>query len=429
MPIDSSIANSFQMPQFESPMNGLAKVMQLQHLQQQGQLGQLKMDEARRANEGDNALARLLADGKTPDQVATGLASAGFGKQSLAYTKQQQELAGKQADTQKTQMEAATKRLDMAGQAFGYVRSNPTPDNALAVLDYLGSQGVFNPQQVAQYKQQIAANPQGVQQLADMAFSATLKAKDQLMQFQTRNTGGSTDTLGIDPVTGKTSVLNSVKNTQSPDSVASTGLGYAKLAEDQRHHGVTEAQGGKAPPGYRLKPDGTMEAIPGGPADLKMQGALNQDTQALTGSISSFDRLGTAANQVLNHPGLAGITGIRGKIPNVPGSAAADAEALLATLKSQVGFGVLQDMRNNSKTGGALGSVSDAEGKRLEANLAALDKAQSLEQFKQSLKAIVEYSDKAKDRVREAYNLKHGGRAQPPTGAPAAKPSLDDIFK
>lgn len=164
---------------------------------------------------------------------------------------------------------------------------------------------------------------------------------------------------------------------------------------------------GKTPPGYRTTADGNLEPIPGGPADNKLQGALNQDTSMLQNSNASFDRLASTANEILNHPGLAGITGVRGKVPDLPGSDAANARALLNTLKSQVGFGVLQEMRNNSKTGGALGSVSDAEGKRLENNLAALDTSQGIDQFKKELQAIVEYANGAKDRLREAYNMKH----------------------
>lgn len=164
---------------------------------------------------------------------------------------------------------------------------------------------------------------------------------------------------------------------------------------------------GKPPPGYRWTAGGDQEAVPGGPADVKKQGTMNADSAALTGSMSGFDRLAVAANDVLNHPGLNGITGWRGKIPNAPGSDAANAEALLGTLKSQVGFGVLQDMRNNSKTGGALGSVSDQEGKRLEANLAALDRAQSPEQFKVQLQKIIQYTDQAKDRLRQSFNIRH----------------------
>jgi hypothetical protein len=171
---------------------------------------------------------------------------------------------------------------------------------------------------------------------------------------------------------------------------------------------------GKTPPGYRTTKDGNLEAIPGGPADAKKEMAFNQDTAMLGQSTSNMDRLATAANEAMNHPGLAGITGIRGAIPNIPGSAAADAQAKLNTLKSQVAFGVLQDMRNNSKTGGALGNVSDAEGKRLEANLSALENAQSVEQMRDSLKKIIDYSNSAKGRLQEAFNLKHKGAAPAP---------------
>jgi hypothetical protein len=183
----------------------------------------------------------------------------------------------------------------------------------------------------------------------------------------------------------------------------------------------------KPPPGYRATVNGNLEAIPGGPADTKLQGVLNSDTGMLQNSMSSFDRLEQSANETLNHPGLSGITGLRGAIPNIPGTAAADAQAKLNTLKSQVGFGVLQDMRNNSKTGGALGSVSDAEGKRLEANLAALENAQSEKQMKDSLRKIIDYSEQAKDRLRSAYNLKHGARQVQGAANPIAPPNSQVI--
>lgn len=192
---------------------------------------------------------------------------------------------------------------------------------------------------------------------------------------------------------------------------------------------MARAQGAKPPPGYRMTPDGNLEAIPGGPADLKMQGAFNQDTAALTGGIGAMDRLATAANEAMNHPGLAGVTGLRGALPNIPGSAAADAQAKLNTLKSQVAFGVLQDMRNNSKTGGALGAVSDAEGKRLEANLAALENAQSYEQMKESLKKIIDYTSGAKDRLQGAFNLKHQGATPKRRATDNAAPPVDALLE
>src|SRR5258706_13374056 len=169
-------------------------------------------------------------------------------------------------------------------------------------------------------------------------------------------------------------------------------------------------QGGKPPSGYRATAEGNLEAIPGGPADLKIQGQYNQDTANLNESLSNMDRLASEANAIKEHPGLGGITGLRGVVPNIPGGQAANAQARLDTLKSQVAFGVLQNMRNNSKTGGALGQVSNIEEKMLMDNLAGLGRAQSKEEYQAALQRIVNYTEGAKDRLRAAYNVKHGAK-------------------
>lgn len=181
----------------------------------------------------------------------------------------------------------------------------------------------------------------------------------------------------------------------------------------------------RVPPGYEKVEGGkALRPIPGGPADTKLQGMLNQDTAMLNNSRSAFDRLAVSANEVLNHPGLPRVTGLMGAVPNIPGSAASDAEAKLTTLKSQVGFSVLQEMRNNAKTGGALGQISDRENILLQNNLDALDKAQSYEQMQASLRNIVKYAEGAKDRLQEAYNLKHGEEPPPPKiAAPVNRPA------
>lgn len=168
---------------------------------------------------------------------------------------------------------------------------------------------------------------------------------------------------------------------------------------------------GRAPAGYRYTADGGMEAIPGGPADVKAQGKFNQDIASMNATESAMNELAQQANALKEHGGLDAAVGWQSMFPTMPGSKAANAEALLETLRSKTAFGTLQAMRDASKTGGALGAVSEKELKLLESNLAALSKAQSPEQFRQQLDAIVKYAEGAKGRTREAFNMTHSGRA------------------
>lgn len=72
----------------------------------------------------------------------------------------------------------------------------------------------------------------------------------------------------------------------------------------------------------------------------------------------------------------------------VPTSAAKSFAARLKTLKAAIAFGELADMRAASKTGGALGQVSNIELGLLESSLGSLDQAQSPSEFKEELGKI-----------------------------------------
>lgn len=73
---------------------------------------------------------------------------------------------------------------------------------------------------------------------------------------------------------------------------------------------------------------------------------------------------------------------------NIPGTAAYNFNAQLQTLKANIAFGALTQMREASKTGGALGQISDAEERLLSATLGALDANQSPEVLKGQLQQI-----------------------------------------
>lgn len=182
-----------------------------------------------------------------------------------------------------------------------------------------------------------------------------------------------------------------------------------------------QQQAGQSAQPIQQSPVGYVPKDVAGEAEQKKYGAEQGDKIANLGkarysfdnSINGLDRLATQANEIMNHPGLSHITGMFGKLPNIPGFSGADAQAKLDTLESQVGFSVLQAMRDASKTGGALGQVSDFENRLLKNNLAELNQAQSVDQFKAALQKIIQYTEGAKDRLRKAYETDYSGLRQP----------------
>lgn len=277
MPVSSDIYGSIQTPKPEDPANAMMRVLQLQGLQQDRQMGQMKMDEYQRGVQESNALrSALSADGADPYNV---LIKAGKVKDATDFAKGKADVAKTGAETDAKKLEAAHKRMDIMGQTLGFVRQNPSVENATQAIQYLVQNGVMPPEkgQEAMAKFQADPSPQAIAAFADMGFRAALQAKDQLPKFETRNTGGTTDTLQIDPVTGKVAMASSVQNTQSPDNAASNARMAADAAAGRavtvRGQNLADARSkeanaaGRVPAGYRMNAEGNLEFIPGGPAD------------------------------------------------------------------------------------------------------------------------------------------------------------------
>lgn len=97
-------------------------------------------------------------------------------------------------------------------------------------------------------------------------------------------------------------------------------------------------------------------------------------------------------------------TGFTGSLASaVKGTEAHDLKADVETLLANAGFDTLQDMRDNSPTGGALGQVSEKEIGLLQAAHQNLMQSQSYEQFQRNLKAFQEQRVRSLQNVREAY--------------------------
>jgi hypothetical protein len=129
-----------------------------------------------------------------------------------------------------------------------------------------------------------------------------------------------------------------------------------------------------------------------------------------------------------------------GLLENLPESSQKALAEYLKTLKGNVGFAKLQEMRNNSPTGGALGNVSDTEIGLLQSVLGSLDQKNSAAMLLETFDTIIRTSERGlgnMDRMmadRDFY-YKYEGQStaspitQPPTiGSPEFQqlPELDD---
>lgn len=440
MPVDTSIYSSLLRPvksvadydnEYEQQQsNKLARLLQSQQLS----AGQMKMDEYTRAAARQNRLQAVLsglAPGASLGQRQNALQSGGFWGEADALGKSQLDAQKTQSEIDAKKAEAVTKNAELIKNGLGYVFNNPTSEAAMQAIAIVEQQ---TGQDLSLYRQQVQSL-QTPEQLKQWAAGHALEVEKSLPKTDITNMGNAQSFGATNPLTGVRTETGSAPIAVSPNTVASNetslatnAASNARMAADaaagravqMRGQNMTDArsresiaQGGKPPAGYRQTAEGNLEAIPGGPADLKQQGAFNQDMAMLNNSGNSMDRLAAAANELKNHPGLPKMTGAMSIVPiiggtaTMPGTDAANAKAQLEALKSQVGFSVLQEMRNNSKTGGALGQVSDKENALLQANLGALDKAQSLEQYQASLQKIIDYTEGAKSRLRGAFNLKH----------------------
>lgn len=162
---------------------------------------------------------------------------------------------------------------------------------------------------------------------------------------------------------------------------------------------------GNIPPGMEIieepGPNGStrrrMVPIEGSPAARELAAeeqaaATRQQTRQQTADIvvQDIDRvLGTLSGDNQATAPSIFVTGPVGSLlSGIPGTPAADMARTLDTIKANVGFDRLQQMRDSSPTGGALGQVSEQENRLLQSVLGSLEQSQGFDQFQANLRRL-----------------------------------------
>jgi len=282
MPINAGLINALSRP--VRSVQDYQDDYTRQDIQQQGlqrnalllQEGQaLQQDRERTRMDGDtlrNALS-MLPQGATYEQrisamegtnLPAGYTQADALRQAMMRQRQGAATAGKVE--QETQAGAFKLGAEKDAQARKLLQVATNPEHAMQMIDAAVEKGFWTPQDADLVKRGISQDVAQFEQSKVRQLAPALSPDKLLPTSQTRNTGGSTDTLAIDPLTGIPRVTGSVRNTQSPESVASERTAAAGRAQSAQQFGARmafdrEKDAAKA----------TAPAKPLPPAALKMQ--------------------------------------------------------------------------------------------------------------------------------------------------------------
>ncbi len=370
-------------PQPFDPIQAFSRIANLRRLQQAGQFNQFRLEAGKREREKQETISRALAGGGTRADVIDRLRQVApleafklqdqFSDQRIQEENALRDKAQDEATLAKTKLENAKNTAELMGQLAAPIAAaeeNEASPEALQVM-YANGLAQLPPEVAAKLPQQYEPG------MARQAMLEAVTIRDQIDQ-----------------------VLKAaqLKQKQEQATVASADRAAARA--------VTER-------GQDIQLQIAREA--GARAEEKQ---VQKQTQALkekevrvNASVSQLDRLAKTAEELKTHPGLSGAVGFQLGAAFIPGTAAADFAASLETLASQIAFRVLQTMREASKTGGALGQVSEVEIGLLRNNLAALGRSQSELQFKQSLDKIISFVEGAKTSLRSALQQDAEGTA------------------
>jgi hypothetical protein len=348
---------------------------QMQQIQAAGGLMELlqrkqKMEEGVQQKQRDELLRRAVAEAGSPEAAIPLLI-----KQGPEGIK----LAGVLAEATKDLRPKAQEPFTLAPGASRY-----GPDGKLLVSA-----------PAAPEKQEPTPEYIRLLKIRDSLPAASPMRADIQRRIDVMNKAPGTTIVNPAPVTAA-----SVKDPTSP-----TGWSHADLRT-----GKIVTQGAPAPAGSQ---EGAELAGVKVTAREKAEREMNypEATKQTNIAIENLNHLSTELRELKDHKGLSGITGtVYGRTPSVSNESMA-AQSKYESIVNNIFVNALQSMRNASKTGGAVGNVSDREGDKLEQTLSALSRAQSTEDFKANVKKAIDRLEIAKKNIKDAYDATYEYRA------------------
>lgn len=219
-----------------------------------------------------------------------------------------------------------------------------------------------------------------------------------------------TDKAG-NPVLGQLSNQGGIVPVQMPDGVTfgkepirlDAGDRFVLLDPVTRQQIGAIPKNGDIPTGFEQNPAGGIQPMQGSDEQIKRRGNMTAAQTSLTLLEQKQGVVASNIDHALQIAQSVPATGPFSILNAVPGTPQYDLKATLDTIKANIGFDQLQQMRDSSPTGGALGQVSEQENRLLQAVLGSLDQAQSQEQFVANLQFLKQILAQSTDARRRAF--------------------------
>jgi hypothetical protein len=287
MAIDPNII--FQLGKGVTP---LLSPTDIQDQQMQREMGGLKLN-ALRQSAADDAAQRDIYRANTPDQIPNKLLQAGLVKPAMDFQKSQSDQRKSQSDAMKAEIEQHLKKYELAGQIIAPVKDQATWD-----LARQETARVFGPEAAAQMPAQY--DPALIEQKRAQALTVKqqLEQKWKEMEYTTPTANAQ--------LSAQTAQANNAA------TVATTRRGQ-DMTDARAREAVAS---GRVPSGYRQAADGTLEFIPGGPADpASKSGGGKPLTEGQSKALLFGTRM-QEANGIFDELAASGVT------TSIPGSRA-----------------------------------------------------------------------------------------------------------
>lgn len=407
--IDPRIAMGFApTTQIEPPVNALARVLQAQGLQQQNQLGQMKIDEYRSGVERKNKLAALLQpEYETPEAMEGALLRGGFMDEAQTLAKNRQERLKSGVELDEKRFKLASDRYGMYKKTLGALSQNPNLSKEMMIQagQELVDAGVIpaeihqralanmpdDPNVIRQRLREGAASQMAPDKMLEF-FAPKVEKIDSGQQILFRDTNPNSPTFG--QATGGAPV----QKMQTPDSIASnetTRRGQNMLDARTRERLEFDKSRPTNQPGGRKPMTAAQEA--------KYREEFAKDYQAANTNLANMNEVLNSIEAVREAPGLSRVTGVASYLPSMPGGEAAAAEVKLKNLEGKI----TQLGKAAAAQGGAVGPMAVQEWKIVRDMIAAVDPSKGKDAMLEQIDLIEQSVLGAQERIKDTYSKQY----------------------